>query len=165
MVGGGRHGGVGRCLAPRLFARGLSTVLVDRALGSWMEYCALARGCMFVDRRPLPLPRVAKSRLLTKLMLIPAPRASMANHDYRSGGSAYASQVIPGLNTAFNLHANYDQWGVSLMLCLCRPPSFLASFSSSSHLSPLHCTPVLFVAPSSSSFRPRPRPLPMVNLH
>ncbi|KAL1702215.1 glycoside hydrolase family 76 protein [Schizophyllum commune] len=37
--------------------------------------------------------------------------ASMANHDYRSGGSAYASQVIPGLNTAFNLHANYDQWG------------------------------------------------------
>ncbi|KAL1742763.1 glycoside hydrolase family 76 protein [Schizophyllum fasciatum] len=37
--------------------------------------------------------------------------ASMANHDYRSGSSSYASQVIPNLNTAFGLHANYDQWG------------------------------------------------------
>ncbi|KAI5887395.1 uncharacterized protein SCHCODRAFT_02516065 [Schizophyllum commune H4-8] len=37
--------------------------------------------------------------------------ASMANHDYRAGSSAYASQVIPGLNTAFSLYVNYDQWG------------------------------------------------------
>ena len=67
----------------------------------------------------------------------------MANHDYRSGGSAYASQVIPGLNTAFNLHANYDQWGVSVMLCLRLPHDTL-------HLSPPRCALVLFVAPASS---------------
>ena len=149
-MGGGRHGGVGRCLAPRLFARGSCTVLVDRVLCSGERmYLRRSSTSSFTSSREIAVahqtnadsPRIGPPWRTTTTA--PAGRRTRRRSSRASTPRSICMRTMISGGCVL-CYAFVDPHPCMFL-------RFVAPSSFSLRARPLRCALALFVSPSSSS--------------